>query len=176
MKVLIGAGHHPNYPGACYFGLKEHDVVKRVVLSIYNNFKDELDLEVLPDKLGVSSYKEFMDWKVDWINKYAPDLYVEFHLNADRSGKGRGTETLIYPSSRAYSFASRLADLTSFVLGNRNRGVKERGGLYVLKRTKCLAIIYEVYFISNKQEVSIYNNECIDNVIGWVFYRVVKNF
>jgi len=176
-KILLGAGHHPNYPGACYFNLREYDIVKRMCLNIFTNFKDKMNLGIVADNTNVKDYNSFMKWKVDWINKYNPDLYIEFHLNADASGLANGVEVLVNPKfAGVIPVAEKLVNFSSLILGNKNRGVVKRDDLYVLNTTKCNSMIYEVYFLSNKKEVDTYNFNYVDNVVGWVLYRALKSF
>ena len=42
-------------------------------------------------------------------------------------------------------------------LGFKNRGVKDGSNLYVIKNTRCTAILIEVCFVDNKQDADLYN-------------------
>lgn len=97
-------------------------------------------------------------------NAHAVDLDVSIHFNAganDKNGNGHttGTEVLIYnTSSKAQDEALRICENIA-KLGFKNRGIKTRSDLYVLKKTKAPAMIVECCFVDDADDVRIYNTE-----------------
>mgnify|MGYP002519434961 CR=1 FL=1 len=80
---------------------------------------------------------------VKQCNAHKADLDVSIHLN---SGGGTGTEVLVYSDAgTAASYAVKICAAISG-LGYRNRGVKERKELYVLRHTKAPALLVECCF------------------------------
>lgn len=74
------------------------------------------------------------------------DLNVSIHFNA---GGGAGTEVLVYSDTgSAAGYASKICTAIS-ELGYRNRGVKERKNLYVLRRTTAPALLVECCFVDS---------------------------
>lgn len=92
---------------------------------------------------------------VQKCNSHTVDLDVSIHLNA---GGGTGTEVLVYdksansPVSTANSICNAISEL-----GYRNRGVKVRPDLYVLRNTKAPALLVETFFCDSSQDVARYN-------------------
>ena len=79
-------------------------------------------------------------------NAHAADLDVSIHFNA---GGGAGTEVLVYSNTgEAASYAAKICAAIS-ELGYRNRGVKERKNLYVLRRTTAPALLVECCFVDS---------------------------
>ena len=79
-------------------------------------------------------------------NAHAADLDVSIHLN---SGGGTGTEVLVYSDTgEAAGYAVKICAAIS-ELGYRNRGVKERKNLYVLRRTTAPALLVECCFVDS---------------------------
>lgn len=79
-------------------------------------------------------------------NAHAADLDVSIHLN---SGGGTGTEVLVYSDTGAAAgYAVKICAAIS-ELGYRNRGVKERKNLYVLRRTTAPALLVECCFVDS---------------------------
>ena len=79
-------------------------------------------------------------------NAHAADLNVSIHLN---SGGGTGTEVLVYSDTGAAAgYAAKICVAIS-ELGYRNRGVKERKNLYVLRHTTAPALLVECCFVDS---------------------------
>lgn len=94
-------------------------------------------------------------------NTHSVDLDISIHQNAAKvdpgDGKTKGVEVFVYStSSKAYSAAERVCAKLA-ALGFANRGVKISTGLYVLKHTKSPAMLIEVGFVDDKDDVNLYN-------------------
>ena len=82
-------------------------------------------------------------------NAHKADLDVSIHLN---SGGGTGTEVLVYSDmSKAAAYAVKICAAIA-ELGYRNRGVKERKNLYVLKHTSAPALLVECCFVDSADD------------------------
>lgn len=81
-------------------------------------------------------------------NEANADLFVSVHTNAVTSRQAHGAEVLVYSlTSSSMPVAEDILDnLTE--LGLRNRGVKPRPDLTVLRRTAMPAVLVETAFIS----------------------------
>ena len=94
-------------------------------------------------------------------NAHAADLDVSIHFNAgagDAKGNGQttGTEVLVYQAGNAAAgYAARIA-VSIAALGFKNRGVKARPDLYVLKHTKAPALLVECCFVDDADDVRLY--------------------
>lgn len=93
---------------------------------------------------------------VDW------DISIHFNAGAsDKSGNGRttGIEVLIYnlndteTKNKANAICNELA-----ALGFKNRGVKQRQDLYVLRKTKAKAMLIECCFVDDADDVKLYQS------------------
>ena len=99
-------------------------------------------------------------------NSHSADLDVSIHFNAaanDPAGNGRttGTEVLVYSSSSAAApYAANICAAIA-ALGFRNRGVKERPGLYVLKHTQAPALLVECCFVEDADDAALYSPEAM---------------
>lgn len=83
-------------------------------------------------------------------NQANADLFISIHLNSAENKTAQGIETWKYVGSNnpyAVNIQKRLIEAT----GAKNRGVKD-GNFYVLRGTKCKAVLVECGFISNEQE------------------------
>lgn len=97
-------------------------------------------------------------------NAHKVDLDVSIHLNA---GGGTGTEVYIYNNnSKAKDEAARIANNISNALGIRNRGVKPRTNLYVLRKTNSPSLLVECCFVDNATDKAHWNvNKCAEAIV-----------
>lgn len=111
---------------------------------------------------------------VNKCNAHKVDLDVSIHLNA---GGGTGTEVYVYSdSSRAKGYAQRIVNNISNSLGIRNRGVKTRTNLYVLRKTKSPSLLIECCFVDNATDKAKWNvDKCAKAIVEGVLNATVNN-
>lgn len=83
-------------------------------------------------------------------NQHRVDLDISIHLNS-YNGQAHGVEVLNY-DTRTDSIANRIASKIASTLGIKNRGLKYRPELYVLKNTKSKAILIECCFVDSQED------------------------
>lgn len=156
MKVFINPGHAPNGnpdPGAVnpYNGLKEAIVVKHVGDLVAKYLINAgLDATVCQD--------DSLATVVNTSNAMDCDVFVSIHCNSAANEAAEGTETFYFYSSTegkklAQCIQSQLIDAMDTV----DRGIKAAqpgvNGLYVLTNTNAVAVLVELAFISNADDV-----------------------
>lgn len=101
---------------------------------------------------------------VNKCNSHKVDLDVSIHLNA---GGGTGTEVYVYSdNSKAKGYAQRIVNNISNTLGIRNRGVKTRTNLYVLRKTNSPSLLVECCFVDNATDKAHWNvNKCAEAIV-----------
>ena len=164
MKINVHAGHNPDGKVACgAVGLiKESTEARKVKNEVISQLR-QLGHTVYDCTVdNGTSVSDVLKKIVGKANSNNVDLDVSIHFNAganDKTGNGKntGTEVLIYStSSRAKTYAINVCEAISN-LGFKNRGVKTRSDLYVLKNTKAPAILIECCFVDDKDDVELYN-------------------
>jgi N-acetylmuramoyl-L-alanine amidase len=110
---------------------------------------------------------------VNKCNSHSVDLDVSIHLNA---GGGTGTEVYVYSnSSKAKDEATRIAEKVSNTLGIRNRGVKTKTNLYVLRKTSSPALLVECCFVDNEKDKAHWNAEnCAKAIVEGILNRNIE--
>ena len=85
------------------------------------------------------------------------DVFLSLHTNAATNENASGSEALIYSysSSVANALATDILEEMTLVTGLRSRGVIERPGLYVLRRTNMPAVLVEMGFITNADDAEL---------------------
>ena len=103
-------------------------------------------------------------------NEHKVDLDVSIHFNSganNKAGNGKttGTEVLIYSKNGgAYTYADKICKEIE-ALGFRNRGVKLRPDLYFLRKTVAPALLIEVCFVDDKDDVKLYDADKVAQAI-----------
>lgn len=171
MRINVHAGHNPDGMVACgAIGLirestEARAVKDRVIAQLAamghtvrdctcNNGADQND--VLKKIVAVCNAQE-------------ADLDISIHFNAgaqpEADGHTTGTEVYVYStSSAAAAYAQQVVDSIA-ALGFRNRGVKERPSLYVLRHTQAPAMLIECCFVDDPEDVALYNADRIAEAI-----------
>lgn len=164
MSLLVtfpSAGHHLKDPGATYNGRQENlETIK---------FRDLLVLEL--KKLGVKIITD-KDTQTNraYQNSIQPgegSVILDIHLNAG-GATATGTECLVsakdyaYKTSLSYRMAEEICETTAETLEIKNRGVKSEtttrhGKLGILHQGAGVAVLWEICFISNKEDMTKYD-------------------
>ena len=163
MRINIHAGHNPDGMAACgAVGLIRESTEARAVKDRVMAQLTAMGHTVHDCTCNNGTGKEdVLKRIVAACNSHDVDLDVSIHFNAGAQGqldgKTTGTEVLVYDNaSPAVPWAQQIADSIA-ALGYRNRGVKERPGLYVLKHTKAPALLVECCFVDDPEDVSLYS-------------------
>ncbi len=143
MKIVINGGHMPSVdPGAIGSRTTEAEITQKLMLLVMA-YLEKAGCEVMA--VQTADLAEICDV----TNRWGADILVSIHCNAFNQ-KAKGTETFAYYGSReGDALAHHIQSQIVTSLATTNRGVKE-AGYYVLKHTKCTAVLVETAFIDNK--------------------------
>ncbi len=160
IKIYIDQGHNPQAPntGAEGNGLREQDITYDVGQRLANLLRQNGDFEVRVSRptpttqLGTSNASSLRA-RVDDANSWGADYFISIHTNASSQATANGTEVLVYTEpSRAADLAEDILEELTDITGLSSRGVKERPGLYVLRKTNMPAVLVELGFITNPSD------------------------
>ena len=164
IKVYIDQGHNPYgfNTGAEGNGFYEQDITYEVGIRLYNLLLSSPEFEVRlsrPERdtvLGTNNSTSLVE-RVRDANSYGADIFISIHTNSAPNPNASGSEALIYSRENpvAFGLASDILEELNLVTGLRNRGVIERPGLYVLRRTAMPAVLVELGFISNINDAEL---------------------
>jgi N-acetylmuramoyl-L-alanine amidase len=172
MRINVHAGHNPDGKVACgAVGLIKESTEARLV-------KDKVIAKL--KALGHTVYdctvdngknqSDVLQKIVAKTDEHSVDLDVSIHFNSgasDKTGNGKttGTEVLVYSNkSESYAIAKNICNAIAS-LGFKNRGVKVKPGLYVLKHTIAPALLIECCFVDDADDVALYDAEKMANAI-----------
>lgn len=164
IKIYIDQGHNPRdfNTGAEGNGFYEQDITYDIGVRLYNllaanpNFEVRLSRPTEDTVLGVSNSSS-LTTRVRDANAWGADLFLSLHTNAAANENATGSEALIYSNSSEVSreLAEDILEELNLTTGLRNRGVIERPGLYVLRRTAMPAVLVEMGFITNPYDAQL---------------------
>lgn len=142
-KVVVNGGHEPNVDsGAVGSRSTEAEVTQKLMLLV-SAYLEKAGCKVMA--VQTADLAEICNV----TNRWGADILVSIHCNAFNQ-KAKGTETFAYYGSReGDALAHHIQSQIVTSLATTNRGVKE-AGFYVLKHTKCTAVLVETAFIDNK--------------------------
>lgn len=162
MIINVHAGHNPDGKIACgaVGFIKESTEARKVkdeVISQLRALGHTVYDCTVNDGLSKS---DILKKIVAKCNGHAADLDVSIHFNSAANladdGKTTGTEVLVYSGySKARDEAEAVCKAIA-ELGFKNRGVKFRPDLYVLRNTSAPAMLVECCFVNDKDDVELY--------------------
>ena len=181
MKINIHAGHNPDGKIACgAVGLIKESTEARVIKDNVIQYLKKAGHTVYDCTCNNgTSQNDVLKKIVAKCNAHKVDLDVSIHFNSGANdkkgdGKSKGVEVLVYSEkSKSYDAAKRVCDKLSTV-GLKNRGVKVRDDLYFLKHTNASALLIEVAFVDDKDDVEIFKNN-VDKIAKTISEALINN-
>lgn len=142
-------GHSAKAPGASALGYKEHEQTRlcnKAFIKAMNSHGHKVTDTTSDAKNKLAVLQEQVA-KANKVNGGKEQIDLSFHLNAS-NGEGHGVEVYYY-SEDAKVTASLVSSAIATTLGVKNRGAKQSKELYFLAHTKATALLIEVCFIDN---------------------------
>jgi len=152
--IVLCDGHDRRCQGAVFKKIKEHTEVKKINSLAVSMLPSVIYLssDIAPGNRGYGCAFRTLSWKVRAINSLDPDIAIETHLNASEDLGISGCETLYYPENENEKIAKMIQFELINKIGHRDRGVKARQDLFILRRTYCPTFIIEPLFITNPED------------------------
>ena len=173
MKINIHAGHNPKGKIACgAVGLLDESTENR---NVVKELKAILEAEghIVYDCTcnDGTSKSDVINKIVAKSNANTVDLDISIHFNSgakDKTGnsKSTGVECLIYNISNNKEVIAKRICANIAQLGFKNRGVKIRTDLSILKKTKAPCVLVECCFVDDFDDMKLYNAKSMAKAIA----------
>ena len=151
---LGDAGHGGKDAGASYNGRKESNDVLRLAARVGELMRangENFAITRTSDKFLELSERTSIE------NRGNYDYFISFHRNAFSPNKAKGVETYsLSTTGKGRELATKVQDNLNKIFFDR--GVKT-SNFYVLRKTKCPAILIEVGFIDSDEDNKIFNQK-----------------
>ena len=160
-KIYIDQGHNPEgiNAGAEGFGYREQDITYAVGIYLRDILLEDGRFEVrnsrnTPEESLGTSNATSLAARVRCANEWGADYFISIHCNASENPAANGSEVYVYrQGSVAAALAQQVLEAIVARLGTKNNGVRVNPSLYVLRRTRMPAILVELAYITNEEDV-----------------------
>ena len=176
-KVWLDAGHGGTDPGASGYGLKEKDVVLKIVK--YAKSYLEANYKNVQVKLTRSTDVFYeLSKRASMANQWGADLFVSVHANA---GGGTGFETFRYLGTAGKTLELQKAlhneILTTMKAYGQiaDRGLKQ-ANLAVVRETRMPAVLTENLFIDRKEDAERLKDSGFLKAVGEAHARGIAKY
>ena len=124
-------------------------------ISLKGNFEVRESRPTPETTLGTSNTTS-LQARVQDANRWGADYFISLHTNSAANAAASGSEAFSYaPDTAGYRLGSDILTAMTNATGLRNRGMKVRPGLYVLRRTRMPAVLVEMGFITNPGDAAL---------------------
>ncbi len=161
IKIFIDQGHNPQgvNAGAEGFGYREQDITYQVGIYLRDILQQDGRFEArtsrnTPDEVLGTSNATSLAARVNAANSWGADYFISIHCNANENPAINGSEVYVYrEGSPAAQLARNVLNAIVARVGTKDNGVRVNPSLYVLRRTRMPAILVELAYITNAQDV-----------------------
>ena len=109
-------------------------------------------------------------------NAWPADYFISIHANANVNPDIHGTECYVYKAfTEAYDLAVDILEGIVSRVGTKDNGVRTNPSLYVLRRTTMPAVLVELAYLTNFEDVELLVNEQYAFAEG-IYNGIVKYF
>lgn len=174
-KINIHAGHNPDgkvASGAVGY-IKESTEARNLVKELKKLLKKNYTVYDCTVNNG-KSQSDVLQKIVKKCNNHDVDLDISIHFNAYKKvktdGTVKGTEVLVYNGACQPKKTPNEVLRQMKKLGFPSRGVKYRPDLYYLKYTRARAMLIEICFCDDLDDVNLYNVK----EVAQALYKAIK--
>lgn len=156
--IVIDAGHGGKDPGAKIDEELESKIVESIAKKIKAlNGSEDLKIILLREDDSFVSLND----RVNKINQINPDLLISLHLNASKNPNEKGVNAFISSQNGFYDKSLEKANQLIEKISNNNltKGGVKNANLYIIKNSKCPAVLLEVGFLSNPNDKAYITSE-----------------
>lgn len=158
INVVIDAGHGGSDFGAMVDQVSEKQIVENIISKIKSHNKNKNIIIHF-----TRSEDKFIPLKdrTDFINTIKPDLVLSLHVNASANPNTNGLEFYVSKDSKSYEKSTLIAEKfqTKFTGSNWKVNEIKNANYYILQKSEVPAIIMEIGYLSNKNDIKLLQNK-----------------
>lgn len=167
-KIAVFAGHGGSDAGAVANGVSEKDLTLQISNALTGILRDR-GYEVVNNR--TADVDRNINADVRLANASDVDAVIEIHLNSNAGAPGDGTETFYSVTGKGKDLAEAI-NRRLVALGFRDRGVKTFPNVFgydylgIIRYTNAPAVLTEVFFINNPNDLALYSPDRIASAIA----------
>lgn len=173
MIIGVNCGHTIEGAGSGAVGFFKESVYTRRVGRLLMKRLENAGMTVIDCTVDRAvSQEAYLAKAVQMANQSATELFISIHFNASAEHMARGSEVYTYEGKKhaeALAICSRMEKL-----GFINRGVKDGSGLYVIRKTKARALLLEVCFCDNEEDVTTFKRVGSENAVANAIFEALR--
>lgn len=172
MIIGVNCGHTIEGAGSGAVGFLDESVHTRRVGRVLMKRLENAGITVIDCTVDRAvSQEAYLAKAVQMANQSEADLFISIHFNASQEHKARGSEVYTYGGRKHAEALAVCSHMEK--LGFINRGVKDGSGLYVIRKTKARAMLIEVCFCDNEEDVTTYERAGTENAVANAIYEAL---
>lgn len=157
IKVVIDAGH-----GGKDTGAQSNSILEKQIVSDVSAQLKELCIDKNIEIILLRTDDEFMSLqeRISKIKSLSPDLVISLHANYSSNRERNGVEVFVAENEftvKSSYFGTKI--LESFKRKDFKTSVIQSANFYLLKHLNCPAVIVELGFLSNAEDMKYLTSE-----------------
>jgi len=171
--IVIDAGHGGEDTGAQIGAEQEKKIVENIAKKISRlNSKDEIEIILLRND---DSFVELSE-RVAKINKINPSLVISLHVNSSKNLNQNGVNAYVSKQNGFYEKSKESAENLVDKISSEKlaRGEVKDANYYVLKNSKCPALLVEIGYLTNENDRNYLVSENGQNEIANKIVEFIK--
>lgn len=178
--IVIDPGHGGHDPGAVQNGVKEKDINLAVSLKLDEALRNKGYNTVLTrdSDVTVGLYE-----RPEIANMHQADLFISIHANSNGNSGIDGIQVMYYSKDKANVKKEQTEDLAKIMMeeitkgtGAPNRGLLPKTNYVVVRDTEMPAVLIEIGFLTNKQEVMKLQDDAYQNLIVQSIIKGIERY
>lgn len=169
-KIFLSAGHGGADPGAVANGLKEKDINLQTLLAC-KEVLEKHNINVVCSRT-IDENDPVAD-EVREANESGCDIAISFHANA---GGGDGFEAFCNLKNADAVNLAKIAEKHIKAIGQNSRGIKGGMRLNFIKKTTMPALLFESFFLDNKEDKTIGDTAAEQRKFGIAYAKAILEF
>lgn len=180
MHIFLDPGHGGNDPGAIGAGgIKESAINLQVAKTVKGILSKVAEVHMTRQEdvaLGAGVSDDLKN-RVQLAERTGAEVFVSIHCNSAKDPSAKGSEVLCYSGSKkGQALAQAILNCLIQGTGLYNRGVKQRNDLYVLKYTTMPAVLVEIAFLSNPDELKKLASPDFQNIAAQAIAQGIADY
>ncbi len=171
--IVIDAGHGGEDAGAQIGAEQEKKIVENIAKKINElNGKDEIEIILLRNDDSFVQLSE----RVSKINKINPSLVISLHVNSSKNLNENGVNAYVSKQNEFYEKSKENAkNLVDKISSEKlAKGEVKDANYYVLKNSKCPALLVEIGYLTNDNDRNYLISENGQNEIANKIVEFIK--